>query len=203
VNVPDGPERDARDDQEAALMERLAAGELAALETIYDRYSPIAYALALRITADTSLAEDVVQEAFLGVWTNATRYSEHRASVRTWLLSIVHHRAIDVVRRRRPTSSIGPGDEPAGDAFVAADVWPEVAERLDGEAIRSALATLSDVQREALELAYFGGLTQQEIAQRTGAPLGTVKSRVRLGLMALREALGEHLAVADEAGGAA
>lgn len=184
-------------------MERLAAGELASLETIYDRYGATAYALALRITSDTSLAEDVVQEAFLGVWTNASAYSRHRASLRTWLLSIVHHRAIDMVRRRRPTSSIGPGDEPTQEAFVAADVWPEVAGRLDRAAIRSALATLSEVQREALELAYFAGLTQQEIAQRTGAPLGTVKSRVRLGLLALRQALADHLAVAEEAGGAA
>lgn len=184
-------------------MSRLAAGDLAALEAIYDRYSPAAYALALRITADASLAEDVVQDAFVGIWTNASRYSAERASLRTWLMSIVHHRAIDVVRRRRPTVGLPEVDEPADRALAVPDVWPEVAGRLDREAIRTAMASLSDVQREAIELAYFGGLTQVEIAQRTGSPLGTVKSRVRLGLLALRAALLEAAQGADEAGGAA
>jgi RNA polymerase sigma-70 factor (ECF subfamily) len=196
------PGADAGDELEVALMGRLAAGDLTALETIYDRHGASAYALALRITADAALAEDVVQEAFVGLWINAARYSETRASVRTWLLSIVHHRAIDVVRRRRLTISLPSADEPADPALTGADVWPAVAGRLDREAIRAALATLSEVQREALELAYFGGLTQQEIAQRTGTPLGTVKSRVRLGLLALREQLLDQVE-ATGAGGAA
>jgi RNA polymerase sigma-70 factor, ECF subfamily len=199
-----GADPDMHDEQEVALMERMAAGELSALESIYDRYSAVAYALALRITADAGLAEDVVQDAMLGVWMNARRYDRARASLRTWLLSIVHHRAIDVVRRRRPSTSLETDiDEAAGREMVLGDVWPEVAGRLDGEAIRTALAGLSDVQREAVELAYFGGLTQQEIAQRTGAPLGTVKSRVRLGLLALHDALLEQVRATDEAGGAA
>jgi RNA polymerase sigma-70 factor (ECF subfamily) len=190
---------DAGDEQEAALMERLAEGEVAALGMLYDRYRAVAYALALRITADAQSAEDVVQDAFLGVWSHARGYAAARGSVRTWLLSIVHHRAIDLVRRRRPVASLPLAGDPTDPALSVADPWPEVAGRLDRDRIRAALARLSDVQREALELAYFGGLTQVEIAERVGAPLGTVKSRLRLGLLALRRAL---LSQADEAGGA-
>lgn len=177
------------DDPDAEALALVLAGELSALETLYDRYKTLAFSLALRITGDGSLAEDVVQEAFLGVWRNAGRYAAGRGSVRTWLLSIVHHRAIDAVRRRRPAVELPEGDEAPPPALTLPDVWAEVAGRLDREAIASAMARLSLVQREVLELAYYGGLTQQEIAERTGAPLGTVKSRARLGLLALREAL--------------
>ena len=178
------------DDADRAVLARVAAGDLAALEELYDRYRTMAYSLALRITADPAAAEDVVQDAFLGVWRNVARYVEGRGSVRTWFLSIVHHRAIDAIRRRRPVTELPDpeaGTSPA--ALRLPDVWGEVAGRLDAAAIRRALAELTDVQREAIELGYFGGLTQQEIAERTGAPLGTVKSRVRLGLLALRAAL--------------
>ncbi len=147
------------------------------------------YALALRITGDSALAEDVVQEAFVGAWRNAARYEQGRGSVKTWLLSIVHHRAIDATRRRRPTTVLPEAEGPTPAPLIVSDVWPEVAGRLDREAVLAALSTLSDVQREALELGYFGGLTQQEIATRTDTPLGTVKSRMRLGLLALRRAL--------------
>jgi RNA polymerase sigma factor (sigma-70 family) len=149
----------------------------------------MAYSIALRITADASLAEDVVQEAFLGLWRNAGRYSSVRASVRTWILAIVHHRAIDALRRRRATSQLPDGDAVPPMSLVMPDVWPEVAGRLDREQVRRALESISQPQREAIALAYYGGLTQQEIATRTGTPLGTVKSRVRLGLLALRHAL--------------
>ncbi|HEY7523432.1 MAG TPA: sigma-70 family RNA polymerase sigma factor [Candidatus Limnocylindrales bacterium] len=168
---------------------RVADGQLEALESLYDRYHVMAYSIALRITNDSALAEDVVQEAFLGAWRNAARYIEGRGSVKTWLLSIVHHRAVDSTRRRRPTTELPERDAPPPAALTLPDIWPEVSGRLDGEAVRSALGTLSDVQREAIELAYFGGLTQQEIAARTGTPLGTVKSRMRLGLLAMRHAL--------------
>jgi RNA polymerase sigma-70 factor (ECF subfamily) len=109
--------------------------------------------------------------------------------VKTWLLSIVHHRAIDAVRRRRPTTELPDVELPPPDALTLPDVWAEVAVGLDAATVRGALATLSDVQREAIELAYFGGLTQQEIAERTATPLGTVKSRMRLGLLAMRRYL--------------
>jgi RNA polymerase sigma-70 factor (ECF subfamily) len=110
--------------------------------------------------------------------------------VKTWLLSIVHHRAIDAVRRRRPTTELPEREAVPPAALRLPDVWAEVAAKLDAETVRDVLAVLSDVQREAIELAYFGGLTQAEIAERTGSPLGTVKSRMRLGLLAMRRALG-------------
>ena len=190
-----GPVRTASpvDDADRQVLVDLGAGRLEALEALYDRYRAMAYAIALRITADPTLAEDVVQDAFLGVWRHADRYVEGRGSVKTWLLSIVHHRSIDAVRRRRPAVELPEADLPPPPQLVAADVWPEVAGHLDAAAIRTALTTLTDVQREAIELAYWSGLSQSEIAERTGAPLGTVKSRMRLGLLALRRALAEPL----------
>jgi RNA polymerase sigma factor (sigma-70 family) len=172
-----------------AILERVAAGELDALDMLYDRYRTMAYSIAYRITGDATLAEDVVQEAFLGAWRNAGRYAEARASVKTWLLAIVHHRAVDAVRRRRPTTELPEHEDVPPPQLTMPDVWAEVAGRLDQATVQAALRTLSDVQREALELAYFGGLTQQEIAARTNTPLGTVKSRMRLGLLAMRRAI--------------
>ena len=177
------------DDADRTARERVASGELDALEVLYDRYRTMAYSIALRITADAGLAEDVVQEAFLGAWRNAGRYVEGRGSVKTWLLSIVHHRAVDAIRRRRPTTELPEREDVPPPGLTLPDVWGDVAADLDRDAVQVALATLSTVQREAIELAYFGGLTQQEIALRTATPLGTVKSRMRLGLLALRRAL--------------
>ena len=177
------------DDADRAVLLRVANGQLDALQDLYDTYRTMAYSIALRITADASLAEDVVQDAFLGAWRNAARYAEGKGSVKTWLLSIVHHRAVDAVRRRRPTSELPEPETTPPASLTLPDIWPEVAGNLDRAAIAVALGTLSGVQREAIELAYFGGLTQQEIAARTGTPLGTVKSRIRLGLLALRRAL--------------
>jgi RNA polymerase sigma-70 factor (ECF subfamily) len=179
----------AADAADRAVLDRIAAGEIGALEELYDRYRTMAYSIAYRITTDTALAEDVLQDAFLGAWRNAARYVEGRGSVKTWLLSIVHHRAIDAVRRRRPTTELPEREDAPPPALTLPDVWAEVAGNLDRDAVRAALATLSDVQREAIELAYFGGLTQVEIADRTATPLGTVKSRMRLGLLALRREL--------------
>jgi RNA polymerase sigma-70 factor (ECF subfamily) len=179
----------ATDDADRAVLARIANGELQALDELYERYKTMAYSIAYRITNDASLSEDVVQDAFLGAWRNAGRYIQGRGSVKTWLLSIVHHRAIDAVRRRRPTTPLPEREDVPPAALMLPDVWSEVAADLDAEAVRSALAVLSDVQREAIELAYFGGLTQQEIAARTDTPLGTVKSRMRLGLLAMRRVL--------------
>jgi RNA polymerase sigma-70 factor (ECF subfamily) len=177
------------DDADRAVLALVTAGQLDALQELYDRYRTMAYSIALRITSDASRAEDVVQDAVLGVWRNASRYVEGRGSVKTWLLSIVHHRAVDAVRRRRPTTELPEREDVPPPALQLPDLWDDVAAGLDRAAIARALTTLSDVQREAIELAYWGGLTQQEIAERTGTPLGTVKSRVRLGLLALRGAL--------------
>jgi RNA polymerase sigma-70 factor (ECF subfamily) len=172
-----------------ALLERLAAGsDPQALSELFDRYQGVMYGLALRITRDQGLAQDAVQEAFVGVWRNASRYAAARSSVRTWMLAITHHRAIDILRRRRPTTEI-PDAESGDQALSVPDVWPEVSRTLDRDTVRGAMGTLSEPQREAIELAYFEGLTQVEIAERTGAPLGTVKSRVRLGLLQMRTVL--------------
>jgi RNA polymerase sigma-70 factor (ECF subfamily) len=177
------------DDADRAALERIARGELGALDDLYERYKTMAYSIAYRITNDATLAEDVVQDAFLGAWRNAARYVEGRGSVKTWLLSIVHHRAIDAVRRRRATVDLPEGSDAPPAALRLPDVWAEVSASLDADEVRAALASLTDVQREAIELAYFGGLTQVEIADRTGTPLGTVKSRMRLGLLAMRRVL--------------
>lgn len=186
------PARKVREatDPDRDLLDRIVAGELGALEGLYERYRTMAYSIALRITAEPAAAEDVVQEAFLGAWRNAARYVEGRGSVKTWLLSIVHHRAIDAIRRRRPTAELPESDASLPAPLTLPDVWAAVAEGLDRSAIQEALGSISAVQREAIELAYFGGLTQVEVATRLSVPLGTVKSRMRLGLLGLRRALG-------------
>ena len=170
-------------------MERLVSGDLGALDRLYEQYGAMAFSIAYRITRDRSAAEDVVQEAFLGAWRNAARYVDGRGTVRTWLLSIVHHRAIDAIRRRRPTVELPDAESTLPDTLTLPDTWTEVANGLDRDAVQAALTQISDVQREAIELAYFGGLTQTEIAERTGVPLGTVKGRLRLGLQGLRAAM--------------
>jgi RNA polymerase sigma-70 factor (ECF subfamily) len=177
------------DRTDRAWMDRLAGGDLGALDRLYEQYGAMAFSIAYRITGDRSAAEDVVQDAFLGAWRNAGRYADARGSVRTWLLSIVHHRAIDAVRRRRPTVELPDSETGLPDTLTLPDAWGEVELRLDRAAVQVAMTGISEVQREAIELAYFGGLTQTEIAERTGVPLGTVKGRLRLGLQGLRAAL--------------
>ena len=177
------------DDADREVLERIADGQLDALEELYDRYRTMAYSVAFRITNDAAVAQDVVQDGFVGAWRNASRYDQVRGSVKTWLLAIVHHRAIDALRRPRPAAELPDREDAPPTTPTLPDVWPEVAGRLLRLEILAALRTLSDVQREAIELAYFGGLTQQEIAKKTGTPLGTVKSRMRLGLLAMRRAL--------------
>jgi RNA polymerase sigma-70 factor (ECF subfamily) len=180
------------DDDDRGVLARVANGELDALEQLYDRYRTVAYSIAFRVTGDPTLAEDVLQDAFLGAWRHAGRYVEGRGSVKTWLLAIVHHRAIDAIRRRRPTTTLPEREEVPPSALTVPDLWGEVSAGLDAETVRGALLALPEAQREAIELAYFGGLTQQEIAARTGAPLGTVKGRMRLGLLAMRRDLVER-----------
>lgn len=173
-----------------ALIERLAVrADTEALSELYDRYQALMYGLAMRITNDAQLAQDAVQEAFVGVWRNAGRYSAGRASVRTWILSITHHRAIDLIRRRRSTVALPEAGETVAAALTVPDVWPEVARSIDADVVRRAIALLPDAQRQAIELAYLEGLTQVEIAERTRSPLGTIKSRVRLGLLTMRRHL--------------
>ena len=180
--------RDLAHLSDEALVALVARSDESALAELYDRVGGTAYGLAHRILRDEALAEDAVQEAFLALWRTAGSFIPERAKASTWILTLVHRRAVDLVRReqRRRTESIEGAPEPAvGSAEEAA--WL----RLDRERVQSALAQLPDQQREAIELAYYGGYTQSELAERLGHPLGTIKSRMFSGLTRLRELLDE------------
>ncbi len=173
-----------------ALVALLERGEEVALGELYDRYGRIAYGLARRMLRNDTLAEDAVQEAFLTVWRTAARFVPERAKASTWLLTIVHRRAVDLVRReeRRRTEPLGTGADAVAPESSAEDVaWL----RFQRERVQDALRRLPDDQREAIELAYYGGFTQSELADRLGQPLGTIKSRMFTGLRRLREILVE------------
>jgi RNA polymerase sigma-70 factor (ECF subfamily) len=173
-----------------ALVALAARSEQSALAELYDRFGRPAYGLALRVLRDEALAEDAVQDAFLTIWRSAPRYVPERGKASAWILTLVHRRAVDLVRReqRRRADSF----DPAGESSAAAPAVDEEAWlRLQRERVQGALRQLPDQQREALELAYYGGFTQSELAERLGQPLGTVKSRMFLGLGRLRELLGE------------
>src|SRR5947209_5858135 len=141
-DVAASPRPPAPDDPDREAIERLAAGELDALERLYERYGTMAYSIALRITNDPTAAEDAVQEAFLGAWRNASRYVAGRGSVKTWLLAIVHHRAIDAIRRRRPTTEFPDPDGLTPEPLTLHDVWADVSAGLDRAAVAAALALL-------------------------------------------------------------
>jgi RNA polymerase sigma factor (sigma-70 family) len=172
-----------------ALVALVARGDDGALAALYDRFGRVAYGLALRIVRDRTLAEDAVQEAFLTVWRNADRFVPERAKASTWILTFAHRRAVDLVRReeRRRTEPLP--QAPVEDTAPGTD--EEAWLRLRRERVQKALRMLPDQQREALELAYFGGFTQSELAERLGEPLGTIKSRMFTGLARLRELLDE------------
>jgi RNA polymerase sigma factor (sigma-70 family) len=172
-----------------ALVLLAARSQQAALAELYDRYGRPAYGLALRILRDEALAEDAVQDAFLGVWRGAARFLPERGKASTWILTLVHRRAVDLVRReeRRRADTLEQAPEPSGGGDVDEEAWL----RLQRERVQAALRQLPDQQREALELAYYGGFTQSELAERLGQPLGTIKSRMFMGLARLRELLGE------------
>ena len=180
---------------DADLIGRAAGGDARALEVLYDRYSSVVYSFALRIVDDRQLAEEVLQEAFFRAWQQGGAYRESRASFITWLLSITHNLAIDELRKRRRRPQKADSEEPEtilaamADTSVGADVEDEVWLGALRETITQALDQLPAPQREALELAYYQGLTQREIAEQLGEPLGTIKTRMRLGLQKLREAL--------------
>jgi RNA polymerase sigma-70 factor, ECF subfamily len=173
-----------------ALVALVARADEDALAELYDRVSRIAYGLALRVLRDERHAEDAVQEAFLQVWRSAATFRAERAKASTWILTLVHRRAVDLVRReeRRQTDPLT-DDSALGEA-------PEDTEeaawlRFERERVQAALKQLPDVQREALELAYYGGFSQSELADRLGVPLGTIKSRMFAGLARLRELLAD------------
>ena len=167
-----------------ALLSLVASSDEQALAELYDRFGRVAYGLALRILRDEALAQDAVQEAFLAIWRSADRFLAERAKASTWILTLVHRRTVDLVRRE---------DLRRGEPLEAAP------ERVEDEAtlgyerrlVQEALRQLPPEQREALELGYYGGLTQSELAERLGQPLGTIKSRMFTGLSRLRDLLAQ------------
>jgi RNA polymerase sigma-70 factor (ECF subfamily) len=174
------------------LMHLVQQGEAAAFELIYDRHGGAAFSLAYRIVANRPGAEDIVQEAFLSIWRSRVRYQRERGSVRTWVLGIVHHRAIDGLRRnlvheRRRASAEGIEDR--HEAAELTDV--EAVRREEAREVRAALDTLPREQCHVIELAYFGGFTHTQIAGMLEMPVGTVKGRMRLGLDKMRRELAQ------------
>ena len=172
-----------------ALVALAARSEHSARAELYDRFGRPAYGLALRILRDEALAEDAVQEAFLTLWRTAGRFVPERGKASTWILTLVHRRAVDIVRReeRRRADALEQAPEQESREDVDEEAWL----RLQRERVQDALRKLPDQQREAIELAYYGGFTQSELAERLGQPLGTIKSRMFGGLARLRELLGE------------
>jgi RNA polymerase sigma factor (sigma-70 family) len=172
-----------------AVVALVARSDQTALAELYDRFGRVAYGVALRVLRDEKLAEDAVQEGFLAAWRNADRFMPERAKASTWLLTFVHRRAVDLVRReeRRRADSLQEAVEQAPSGSAEEDAWL----RFERERVQAALKQLPDQQREALELAYYGGFSQSELAERLGQPIGTIKSRMFTGLARLRELLAD------------
>jgi RNA polymerase sigma-70 factor (ECF subfamily) len=182
---------------EAQIVERVTRGDRAALADLYDRYAPVAYGLAARLVGEAQ-AEDVVHDAFVALLDRAATFDPARGSFRAWFLTAVHHRCLNLLRARHPARSAAldevaetlPGPEP--------EPVEQIVQSLRDDAVRAALDRLPPPQREALMLAYYGGLSQSALAERSGVPLGTIKARMRRGLIALRGLLRGETIVDDE-----
>ncbi|GCE19757.1 RNA polymerase sigma factor [Dictyobacter kobayashii] len=178
--------------EDEVVVQAITSGAMWAMEVLYDRYSRILYSFAYRMVSDHQVAEDLLQEAFMAVWKRSVTYSRQAGTVRSWLFSIMHHRAIDYLRsvKRRAVFSEVTLDEADQDERVALhDTWDEVWRSVQSHQVREALMSLSTEQRLVIELAYFQGWTHSEIADGCHLPLGTVKARMRLGLIHLKRAL--------------
>ena len=174
------PERAVSD---AEIIARICSGDEGAMAQLYDRHSRVVYAVALRVLSDGSAAEDILQDVFMQLWRNAQAFNASRGSLAAWLVVIARNRAIDKLRKKRP-------EEEAAETVIAVDTDLEnAAERNEAiEKVRTVLAGMPAEQRAALEMAFFEGLTHVEIAEKTGQPLGTIKTRIRSGLSAVRKA---------------
>jgi len=189
--------RPARSPEDSAadleLIRRVAAGDRGAVDDLYLRFRRPAFALARRVLADDVLAEDVLQDVFLGIWRDPSAFDGSRGSVASWLLTMVHHKAVDAVRREeshRRRTARAEDDMALSAPTQTSDVEDEAWERVEAGRVRTALRSLPDPQREALTLAYYGGYTQREVAALTGTPLGTVKTRMLAGMRRLKDTLG-------------
>jgi RNA polymerase sigma-70 factor, ECF subfamily len=173
------------------LMQLVRRGQAAAFELIYERHSRAAFSLAYRMAGSRGVAEDVVQEAFLNIWRSGARYERKRGSVRTWVLGIVHHRAIDALRRSNVHERRRASDEGIAETVETGERTDvQAARREEAATVRAALEHLPAEQCQVIELAYFGGFTHTEIAELLQTPVGTIKGRMRLGLEKMRGALG-------------
>ncbi len=196
VSNPPIENDDDRRSAEAALLARIRDRDERAIEQLYERYSGPLYSLAYQVTRSDRFAQDVVQEVFVAVWKDAARFDPTRGALGPWLFSLARHKAIDLVRReanvRRHTADVDLSFEEAPD-----DVDREAWLNLRRDRVRAAVAELPDLQREALELAFFSGLTHVEVAERLGIPLGTAKTRIRSALLRLRDRLGDTLSESE------
>jgi RNA polymerase sigma-70 factor (ECF subfamily) len=189
VAIMDEPARRPDNPAGAALIARIREGDRRAVDELYELLGRQAFALARRILLDDGLAEDVVQEVFLSVWRNPAAFDERRASASSWLLAMVHHKAVDAVRREeghRRRGRRAEDDMALSTPTATRDAEDQAVERVVGQQVRTALGELPPAQREALALAYYGGYTQREVAALTGVPLGTVKTRMLSGMRKLR-----------------
>jgi RNA polymerase sigma-70 factor (ECF subfamily) len=194
------PADHARHDDET-LIRRIVQAQTEALAQLYDRYHRLVFGLALAIVGDRPTAEEITLDVFMRVWQKAATYRPEQARVSTWLSHIARHHAIDVLRRRavRPDhGSLSLDDLPGGGAAAGSDPHEQVELRMRRERIRAALGRLPAEQRQALALAYFGGLSQREIAETLSEPLGTIKTRLRLALLKLRELLRDESGSGDQ-----
>ncbi len=187
--------RDAESQDEPsdeALLNAIAGGEVWAMDSLYQRYSRILYSLAFRVVADHQVAEDLLQDAFLAVWRRASTYSPQTGAARSWLISILHHRTIDYLRRvrRRSTIQEAPLEElELNESIAYPDAWDAAWQSVKSSQVRAALMKIPPEQRLVIELAYFQGWTHSEIAEGTQISLGTIKARMRLGLLHLKQIL--------------
>jgi RNA polymerase sigma-70 factor (ECF subfamily) len=191
--------RDARQAEEAALVFRVRDGDQRAIEDLHARYSGPLFSLAYQVTGSDRYSQDVVQEVFIALWRDASRFDPERGAVSSWLFALARHKAIDLVRKeatiRRRTADLDLSFEEAPD-----DVDREAWMNIRRDRVREAMATLPELQKQAVELAFFSGLTHVEVAEHLGIPLGTAKTRIRTGLLRLRDLLGDSLSEHEDAG---
>ena len=186
--------REGQGGAEDALLVRVGQKGSRAFEDLYDRYGGAVYSLAVKMLRDRQTAEEIAQEVFLAIWRGARDFDPARGSARSWILSLAHHKGVDAVRRQRLRT-----EESLSEAMTAeTDVAEDALRGVTGTEVQNALALLSDGQREAIVFAYYGGYTQQEIARRLRVPLGTVKTRMRDGMLRLRTALGPQAKGTDQ-----